>query len=466
MANILGVPQDNEDMRVQRKSRKRKTILDEEGENEDDSVFERGGHMFKFQPVVPVKVERKNKRRRTEFLPVTNGGVGGGNYPVEIPKRTESKHFYPRKEFGDDRMEYHGDDYINPEESKRNVKRHQQQRADGLVHNEDLPKDKEVQIRGNLQAPKDRRMGQDIESPLQRNMRAKENGPMGVNGKKNKTKQLERNREQVFARKSKKEPSFGTPFENVGELPPVGDHLPKQESETRLLDVLKQSQNKNKNKVLEFDRNLRKDPESAAPKPDTLERRQSHILEKLRQLSTGQTGRFEKPNLEAGFGDIRKNVFKEVLEKSNVDGGNFGAATQRGLGDIGQRSNAFRKTLVGGQNQLKNNLRFQEPELRKDSQKQRHIDRDTLGRKWLENGRRGNQANLMNQEGLERDDLHRNRVQRDLEFRNDGQEQSKGRADHKFEQKGRDWLQKDKGHLDKVNNMKQPVNGRLNFPCI
>ena len=480
MAKILGVPQDNEDVKVQRKSSKMKTILDEEGENEDDSVFERGGHKFKFQPVVPLKVERKNKRRRNEFLPVAKGGVGGGNYPEQKPKRTENKQLYVRKEFGDDRIEY-GDDYINPEESKRNAKRHQQQRADALVHNEggqkihpnerQIPKEREVdlQIRGNPQALKERRLGKDIESPLQRNMRVKESGPLGVDGKKKKELQFERNREQMFPAKPRKEPHFGKPLENFDELRPVGDQLLKKKSEPRLLDVLKQSQSKNNYKVPEFDRNLQKVPEYATPKPDTFERGQSHVLEKLRQLPVGQVDRFDRPNIDAavphGFGDIKKKVFKEVLEKPKFDDRNFDTAMRKhGFGDIDPRHNAFGEALGGRQNQLKNNLRFQEPELRKeDSPKQRHVEQGNLMPKWMENGQREIQPDLMNQERLGRVEPRRKRVQRDLQFQNDGQAPNRDHTDQKFEEKRRDGLYKEKYHQDEVNNKQQPVNGRLYF---
>ena len=477
MANILGVPQDYEDMRVQRKSKKIKTILDEEGENEDDSVFERGGHMFKFQPVAPIKVERKNKRRRNEFIPVARGGVGGGNYPEQKLKRTENEQFDGRKEFGD--MEYQGDDYINPEESKRNIKRYQQQGADDLVRNEgghkfnpndrQVPKKKEV--RDNLQALKDRRMGKDIESPLQRNVRVKESGPLGVNGKKNKEQQFERNRAEMFPGKSKKEPAFGKPLENFGELHPFADHVPKQKFRPRLSDVLKQSHDKNKNKidVPKFDRNLPKGPEYVTQKPYPVERGQSHILEKLRQLPAGQAARFEKPNLNAavpqGFGGIRNNVFKEVLENPNFDGRKNDAATQTGFGDIGSRNNASRKALGGKQSQLNNNLRFREPELRKEvSPKKRHFDGGNLEQKWMDNGPRRNQPNLMNQERLERKDPHRKRVQRDLEFQNHRQAPSKDHIDQKIEQKRRDGLSIAEDNLDKVNNKEQHVHGKLPFP--
>ena len=366
-------------------------------------------------------------------------------------------------------MEYQGDDYINPEESKRNVKRYQQQRADDLVRNEgghkfnpndrQVPKKKEV--RDNLQALKDRRMGKAIESPLQRNVRVKESGPLGVNGKKNKEQQYERNRAQMFPGKSQKEPAFGKPLENFGELQPFGDHVPKQKFQPRLSDVLKQSHDKNKNKIdlPKFDRNLPKGPEYVTQKPDPVERGQSHILEKLRQLPAGQVARFEKPNLKAavpqGFGGVRNNVFKEVLENPNFDGRKNDAATQTGFGDIGSRNNAFREALGGKQSQLNNNLRFREPELRKEaSPKKRHFDRGNLEQKWMDNGPRRNQPNLMNQERLER---------RDLEFQNDGQAPSKDHIDQKFEQNRRDGLSIAKDDFDKINNKEQHVHGKLPF---
>ena len=248
MANVLGGQNHDDDLELGR-MRRRKNILDEYNGNEDDSVFNQGGqHMFRFQPVVTPRVDRRGKSRWPESNLVKEGGVGGGVYPEEKLKKTKKS--YPKLALDDNKIEDGEYDYLNERDSKILASKPKPLKI--LEHGLDVEKDKDRGINrfgnflrdrkekhpnNNFQIKSDRQFGKNVESPLQKKavQNERHNSPVGVGG------QIRRKQELQPFHGRKQGPVLDEPddFPEHKNFPQFQEEELELQKQKKLLDALK-----------------------------------------------------------------------------------------------------------------------------------------------------------------------------------------------------------------------------------
>ena len=249
MAKVLGGQNQDDDLQMGGVMRWRKNILDEYNGNEDDSVFNQGGQkMFRFQPVITPKVDRRGKPRWEESNLVENGGIGGGMYPGDKSKKIKS---YPKLTLDEEKIEDRDYDYLNERESKKKNMGHVPKQLKVPVnefddkYNKDQnqvdrnSRDRRGKVNNdNFQIRSNRQVGKNIESPLQKEngLNERKDSPIAIEGQIRRKYKLEhiQERNKVFAQGQPNEILKNDNFPKFQQ----NDLKPPGAQQSRLLDVV------------------------------------------------------------------------------------------------------------------------------------------------------------------------------------------------------------------------------------